>query len=402
MPDAPSGAKRFTVPLGFYGLLRGVDAAAPAFLGLGRIESTLLSHHLTRVPIDRPTYICGLPRAGTTISLQMLSEHPDIATHRYSDFLMPYLPWLWNRLFPKLPVRVMRTPAERVHRDRIEVTRDSPEGVEEMLWERHFRQLYDETRCNVLDADATNEPFERFYTDHIRKLLLVRGRTRYLTKNDRCVTRMRYIRRLFPDARFLLYIRHPVNHVASLLKQDRIWRELHRDDPRQAKTIELTGHHAFGPSEVAANVGDDTVVQQIRQCREEGRHVRSRALYWASIYGFVLQQLKDDPGLARSVCVVRYEDLCGDPARTIDRILAHTGLSSDPFAATRARYREKLSPPDYYRPVFTDTELADIGDATRDVAAAFGYRLDHDTTTTAHLVQCTTTEPDRVRQGIIG
>jgi hypothetical protein len=378
VPKAPSEAKKFSVPLGFYGVVRGVDATAPAFVGLGRIESALLSNGLSRITIDRPTYICGLPRAGTTISLQMLSEHPDIATHRYSDFLMPYLPWLWNRLFPKLPVRVMSTPAERVHRDRIEVTRDSPEGVEEMLWEQHFRHLYDETLCSVLDAGTTNESFERFYADHIRKLLLVHERTRYLAKNDRCVTRMRYIRRVFPDARFLLYVRHPVNHVASLLKQDRIWRELHRDDPRQAKTIELTGHHAFGPAEVAANVGDDAVIQRIRQCRHEGRYVRSRALYWASIYGFVLKQFKDDPELARSVCIIRYEDLCANPDETIDRVLAHTGLPPAGFTATRAKYRERLSLPEYYHPAFTDAELTDIVDATRSVAEAFGYNLDHE------------------------
>ncbi|MDQ1013427.1 hypothetical protein QFZ82_007995 [Streptomyces sp. V4I23] len=376
MSKASSDARKFSVPLGFYGLVRGTAAAAPALVGLGRIESALLSRRLSRIPIDRPTYICGLPRSGTTVSLQMLSEHPDIATHRYSDFLMPYLPWLWNRLFPKLPVRAMTTPAQRVHRDRIEVTRDSPEGVEEMLWERYFRHLYDETRRSVLDTETTNEPFERFYADHIRKLLLVRERTRYLTKNDRCITRMRYIRQVFPDARFLLYVRHPVNHVASLLKQDRIWRDLHRDDPRQAKSIQLTGHHAFGPSEVAANVGDDAVIQQIQQCRQEGRNARSRALYWASVYGFVLSQLEDDPELARSVCVVRYEDLCGNPAETIDRILAHTGLSHDDFAATRAQYTEKLSLPDYYRPAFNDAELADIVDATHNVAEAFGYDLD--------------------------
>jgi hypothetical protein len=289
------------------------------------------------------------------------------------------MPWLWNRLFPKLPVRAMTIPAERVHRDRIEVTRDSPEGVEEMLWERYFRHLYDEMRCSVLDTQTTNESFERFYADHIRKLLLVRERTRYLTKNDRCVTRMQYIRRVFPDARFLLYVRHPVNHVASLLKQDRIWHDLHRDDPRQAKSIQLTGHHAFGPSEVAANVGDAAVIKQIQQCREGGRHARSRALYWASVYGFVLKQLKDDPELARAVCIVRYEDLCGNPAETIDRIVTHTGLSHDDFTPTRAQYMEKLSLPDYYRPAFSAAELADIVNATQNVAEAFGYDLDRDT-----------------------
>ena len=58
--------------------------------------------------------------------------------------------------------------------------------------------------------------------------------------------RMQYLRKIFPDARFLLYVRNPVDHVASLIKQDRIWDEIERDDPRQIEIIELTGHHEFG------------------------------------------------------------------------------------------------------------------------------------------------------------
>jgi hypothetical protein len=365
--------QRFSVPAPFYWSVRGVHAAAPLFVGLGNLESRLLARRLAAQRVDRPVYICGLPRAGTTITLQMLSEHPDVVTHKYADFLMPYMPWVWNKVFPKIPVAAMRKPVPRIHRDRIEVTRDSAEMGEEILWEHFFPQIHDESDYGVLDATTSNPAFERFYAEHLRKLALVRGRTRYVSKAIMCVIRMQYLRRLFPDARFLLYIRNPVDHVASLIKQDRIWAELERDDPRQIEIIELTGHHEFGPHQVMANVGNPERLREIRRLFDEGHWAQSRARYWAYVYGFVAKQLDDDPELARRVCIVRYEDLCTDSLATIDRILEHTGLDPATFAGTRAAYGEKLSFPDYYKPAFDADVMAAIVASTGEVAKRFDY-----------------------------
>lgn len=88
--------------------------APPLLIKLGNLESKLLAASTASVAIDRPNYIVGLPRAGTAISAQMLSEHPDVTTHRYSDFVLPYMPWLWNRLLVKLPIGTLRAPVARV------------------------------------------------------------------------------------------------------------------------------------------------------------------------------------------------------------------------------------------------------------------------------------------------
>jgi hypothetical protein len=368
----PQG-QRFSVPAGFYWAVRTVHAGAPLFVGLGNLESQLLAGRIAATKVDRPVYICGLPRAGTTISLQMLSEHPDVTTHKYADFLMPYTPYAWNWLFPKVPVDAMRKPVPRIHRDRIQVTRDSAEMGEEILWERFFPFIHDESVVSVLDRNTSNPAFEKFYREHIAKLLMSRKRSRYVSKAIMCVIRMQYLQKMFPGARFLLYVRNPVDHVASLLKQDRIWDELDRDDPRQIEIIEMTGHHEFGQRQIMANLGDSETLRHIHELRAQGRNVRARATYWAYTYNFVLRQLASDPELAKAVCVVRYEDLCGQSGETIDRILAHTELAPEKFADVRATYVEKLSLPDYYRPKFDASELNDIVEVTHDVAGKFGY-----------------------------
>jgi hypothetical protein len=365
--------QKFSVPGPFYWSVRTVHAGAPLFVGLGNLESMFLARRIAAAPVDRPVYICGLPRAGTTITLQMLSEHPDVATHKYADFLMPYMPYAWNKVFPHIPVDAMRKPVPRIHRDRIQVTRDSAEMGEEILWEHFFPHIHEESNYSVLDGSTSNPAFERFYREHLRKLALVRGRNRYVSKAIMCVVRMQYLRRIFPDARFLLYVRNPIDHVASLIKQDKIWAELERDDPRQIEIIELTGHHEFGTRQVMANVGNPQELQTIRKLFNENRWAESRARYWAYVYRFVLKQLDDDPALAQQVCIVRYEDLCSDSLTTIDRILAHTGLDAASFADARAKYGEKLSFPDYYKPKFEPEVLSAMVAATSDVAKRFDY-----------------------------
>ncbi len=377
MPErSTSTPPQFSVPAPFYWSVRAVHAGAPLFVGLGNLETRMLARRLATQRVDRPVYICGLPRAGTTITLQMLSEHPDVVTHKYADFLMPYMPYVWNTIFPRIPVDAMKKPVPRIHRDRIQVTRDSAEMGEEILWEHFFPHIHDEANYSVLDGSTSNPDFERFYDEHLRKLALVHGRTRYVSKAIMCFERMQYLCKMFPDARFLLYMRNPIDHVASLIKQDRIWAEIERDDPRQIEIIELTGHHEFGPNQVMANLGRPDELREIRRLFNEGKWAQSRARYWAYAYDFVANQIEGDPQLARRVLVVRYEDLVEDSLTTIDRILAHAELSAEPFAATREAYDKKLTHPTYYKPEFTTAQLEAIVSATRDVAKRFGYDVD--------------------------
>src|SRR3546814_8123113 len=58
---------------------------------------TLFRSEIERIGIDRPIFIAGLARAGTTILLESLERHPVTVTHRYRDFPMVLTPVFWNR-----------------------------------------------------------------------------------------------------------------------------------------------------------------------------------------------------------------------------------------------------------------------------------------------------------------
>lgn len=336
---------------------------------LGELESRLFADELEAVRIDRPIYVAGLARAGTTILLELLASRPGVATHRYRDFPPVFTPIFWNRAFAHV-YRADTPPTERAHKDRILVTPDSPEAMEEPLWMHFFPHLHDPGRSNVLDRDTRNPAFEAFYRDHIRKILLIRGGSRYLSKGNYNLVRLGYLAKLFPDARFLVPVRDPRWHVASLVKQHRLFCQEETRDPRILAHMRRVGHFEFGLDMRPIHVGDGAAAAEIGELLKRGHWVPAFARYWALLYGFLLDQLAADPDLAARTLVVRYEDLCDRAAETLERVFAHVDLPLD--APTRDAFAAQLSRPTYYAPGFGPAEERDLLAVTEAVRNRLG------------------------------
>src|SRR5690606_3297213 len=101
----------------------------------------MLRERLDPLPADRPVYVSGLARSGSTILLELLARHPELVTHRYRDFPLVLTPHAWN-WFVDRAGRADHVAKERAHRDRIKVTPESPEAFEEVLWMAFFPQLH--------------------------------------------------------------------------------------------------------------------------------------------------------------------------------------------------------------------------------------------------------------------
>ncbi|HEX6013467.1 MAG TPA: sulfotransferase [Geminicoccaceae bacterium] len=347
-----------------------IDHTAGFWQKLGELESSAHRAELDAITIDRPVYVAGLARSGSTILLELLAGRPGVATHRYRDFPPLYTPLFWNRAFAHV-YRSDTAPAERAHKDRILVTPDSPEAMEEVLWMRFFPAAHDTHASQVLDARTSNPSFERFYHDHVKKILLVRQGQRYLSKGNYNLTRFAYLLKLFPDARFIVPVRDPRWHVASLMKQHRLFAEEERRDPRILKHMQRAGHFEFGLDRRVVNVGDARMAEGIAALWQDGQEVRGWARYWAMLYGFLVTQRELDPSVRRASLFVRYEDLCDRPEATLDAAFAHAGLELGP--AERAAMAARLSQPTYYRLGFTPQEDKAIAEETAAVGAALGY-----------------------------
>ena len=333
------------------------ETNADLVYGLANIETRMLKGSIADIPIDRPIFICGLARAGTTILLELLAQHPDTGTFRYQDYPFPMLPTWWDKMNWARNI----TPVERSHKDGITVTPESPEAMEEMIWMHFFPDCHDPKISNVLeDADAAPE-FSDFYRAMITKLLHARGRARYLAKNNYNITRLKFLAKEFPTARFVVPVRDPIWHVASLMKQHALFSN---SDSRARAYLRRAGHFEFGPDRRPINVGDG-LADEIISLWEQDKEVEGWAKYWASMNGYLRKTLDGDTDLADRVLIVRYEDLCQSPKDGLRQIFEHVDLGvAGEFIE---RLAERLQAPRYYEPGFSEEEVLMIRELTHKV-----------------------------------
>ena len=84
-----------------YAISKFFDSSKSFSLLLDRFETRWLNNNLDKINIERPIYITGLARSGTTIILEMLHKHPDLASHQYKHFLIPYTPYWIGKIVTK-------------------------------------------------------------------------------------------------------------------------------------------------------------------------------------------------------------------------------------------------------------------------------------------------------------
>jgi hypothetical protein len=233
-----------------------------------------------------------------------------------------------------------------------------------------FPHLHDPERGALLDEDVDNPAFERFYEQHIKKLLLARGGQRYLSKGNYNVTRLGYLKKIFPDARFVICVRHPIDHVASSLKQHRLFSAALNGHARARAHLERVGHFEFGPLRRPIHTGDPAALSQVLAAWQAGDEVAGWARYWALIYDFLRRELARTDHYQKRALVVRYEDLCTNGGQALASVLSHCDLRDEGLSRS---WGPRLTRPTYYRHGFSAQEQAAITAHTRDVASWFGY-----------------------------
>jgi hypothetical protein len=355
-----AGHKGIDLPASLLGLGRFYDRASRLWPRLSEMETRLAGGRLPASVVS-PVYICGLARSGTTILLEMLSEHPDAAYHRYRDFPFVLTPIIWDWIY-KRAATGRQEARERAHKDGIMVTPESPEAMEEMIWTAFLPGVHDPSASNILGTADSHPRFEKAYRDHIRKLISVRGASRYICKGNYNLSRMEYLLGIFEGARFVIPVRDPEGHVASLMKQHRLFTLEGERDGRITEHLGRVGHFEFGPGRVPINFGDSELTRSIERLWAEGHEVRGWARYWASAYSFVARLISGNPAMRKAALIIDYRNLCGSPYESLRLVYGHCGLEmgEDQLRAQAAR----ITYPEYYKPSFTDEEREVIREET--------------------------------------
>jgi len=277
---------------------------------LRALEAALYGRRADAVPIDRPIFVVGCHRSGTTVLYEALAAHPDVACFTNASSLLPDAPILANRVLDA--VGELQHPVERFAGDGLTLTHRTPsEGIR--IFERFAPA--GGAADYVLDETHADPALERYLRATIRKHLRYFRARRFLNKNPDNSVRLRYLNRLFPDARFLHIVRDGRAVCASLLK------------------FRAAAAAYFGPQHRHATSGVKVPDWPRIATVWDTDPVRSVGLLWRDVMAIVERDRQAIP--ADRFVEVRYEDFVADPQAHLRRIAERCDLRWDGPAQRR-------------------------------------------------------------------
>lgn len=170
-------------------------------------------------PIDRPIFLLGNFRSGTTFLESLITSHPTMGYYTYLSQAFPLSYKIPYFLFNRFSSLSKRVPA--IHQPKIMVNYKDPFECE-AIWGYSKKSIFSEVDTHILDSTYSDPKFERLLLNSINSHLSVQKKTRFVNKNPLCTLRIGYLAKIFPSALFIYLVRHPYRVLQSQLDLERM------------------------------------------------------------------------------------------------------------------------------------------------------------------------------------
>ena len=253
--------------------------------------------------ILKPIFIFGSPRSGTTLINKILYDTNYYASTIQSDMPFISLPIFWS-FFSKF-YYLGNTNKKRFHNERLDLTKNSPESFEEFIWKIFFED-YKNSNLKPLKKDSIeSDSFEKIFKIFIQKILYLRKKKNYLSKNNLNILRINYLKKIFPDAKFIFCVRNPLDVINSQTKLDGIFTKSNEF----SNYLEAIGHYEFGIKKRAIQVGN---YRKIENLWNNGDIFLAYLNQWINLNDYFLKNFLKNNLMRPSIFVLSYENFLKD------------------------------------------------------------------------------------------
>jgi hypothetical protein len=309
--------------------------AGTAQRALSDVENALYAGRIDGITADDPVFITSLPRSGTTILLKLLWQTGRFASHTYQDMPFVLCPLIWSRYTGQFAEEI--EPTERAHGDGLEVSGESPEAFEEMIWKHFWPSHYRKGHIRPWSPGAENEEFNSFFRAHMRKMIALRteegneekteGR-RYLSKNNLNIARLAALPEPLQEGTILVPLRDPVQQAASMYRQHERFLQIHEKDDFVREYMEAIGHHEFGKGLKPVNFNG-----WLDESASNPEDLEFWVRYWTEAYQFALEEAGEE------VTFVSYARLTEKPEASLSTLAYQIGFSESDLVSQAEEVR---------------------------------------------------------------
>lgn len=247
--------------------------------------------------IQKPIFVVGVPRSGTTMLYRLIAQHPDLGWFSKIDLkefpTKEYLrfAYLRRRIFE---VRNMHYPIDFFNR-RFFTTVETPIEMS-FLWDTVFQKDWE---CKVSEYNL------EILKKTMIKILQKKNKKIFLSKVPKNSIRIMKLKEIFPDSKFIHIVRDPRGVVNSMIKRS-------LENPNGYFGIPLKKSETKRKNLEMV----DLVTQQVGI---EQNKVETHSMQWKQIVEEIKQSSKD-LGSNRYM-EIKYEDFVEHPKEYLERIV---------------------------------------------------------------------------------
>lgn len=347
------GPRQTALQLGLLGVL---------VTGRGTLALDDIFHRAYRdVRVERPCFIIGAPRSGTTFFHRLLTQTDEFPHWQTWELILPSLTArkLLRPLVPKvveLLGRGFKDDSTLFEGNGHETTITSIEEEEALFLLRLDTQFVNLFTPVAFDAEDLPEivyndeqPRDRrlasgrFFEGCLKRQIHLTGRTQVLAKMPYSTMRVRTLLEVFPDARFVYLVRSPFETLPSHMT-------LHRGFFEQRYGIE--------------NIPPETLA----------RYWQRRYRYNVALYRYFHDVMTEGGVPGDQVLTIRFPELLDDLQDVFRRLLDFTGFTvSDDL---RRRVAERAARQRHYSARHQNLDLESFGIDREQVLADLGFVFD--------------------------